>query len=141
MVEKSKARFTSLDVNAVTSELESDIVGSHLQNVYDMNSRTYLLKFTKNRVLIESGVRIHSTKFDRENPNVLPSAFTAKLRKHLRGRRLTKFGQLGFDRVVHFEFGHDTKPESTFHLFLELYSMVGQSIMYHLLNSRRVTLF
>ncbi|PJF18363.1 Nuclear export mediator factor NEMF [Paramicrosporidium saccamoebae] len=128
MEEKAKSRFSSLDVRAATVELKPSLVGAHLQNIYDMNSRTYLLKFTKKDakvlLLIESGVRIHSTRFDRENPNVLPSAFAGKLRKHLRERRLTKFEQLGFDRVVHFEFGHDTRPEQTFHLFLELYAMV-----------------
>jgi predicted ribosome quality control (RQC) complex YloA/Tae2 family protein len=125
---KAKSRFSSLDVRAATTELKPSLVGAHLQNIYDMNARTYLLKFTKKDakvlLLIESGVRIHSTRFDRENPNVLPSAFAGKLRKHLRERRLTKFEQLGFDRVVHFEFGHDTRPEQTFHLFLELYAMV-----------------
>lgn len=128
MGEKVKSRFSSLDVKAATSELAPLLAGAHLQNIYDINPRTYLLKFTKKdaktTVVIESGVRIHSTRYDRENPNVLPSPFAAKLRKHLRERRLTKFEQLGFDRIVHFEFGHDTRPEQTFHLFLELYSMV-----------------
>ena len=126
-MEKAKSRFTSLDVRAATRELQPAIVGAHLQNIYDVNPRTLLLKFTKKDskvlLLLESGVRLHSTHFDRENPNVLPSAFAAKLRKHLRERRLTKFEQLGFDRIVHFEFGHDSRPEQAFHLFLELYSM------------------
>jgi predicted ribosome quality control (RQC) complex YloA/Tae2 family protein len=126
-MEKVKSRFTSLDVRVAVRELQPSIVGAHLQNIYDINPRTFLFKFTKKDtkilLLLESGVRIHSTQFDRENPNVLPSAFAAKLRKHLRERRLTKFEQLGFDRIVHFEFGHDNRPEQTFHLFLELYSM------------------
>lgn len=128
MGEKTKSRFTSFDVHAAVTELSNQLLGAHLQNIYDINSKTFLLKFTKKEsktlVLLESGIRIHSTRFDRENPNVLPSSFAAKLRKHLRERRLTRFEQLGFDRVVHFEFGHDSRPEQVFHLFLELYSMV-----------------
>ena len=74
--------------------------------------------------MVEAGVRVHATRFDRENPNVMPSSFVGKLRKHLRERRLTKFEQLGFDRVIHLEFGHDSKPENAYHLFIELYATV-----------------
>lgn len=132
-MEKAKSRFTSFDVWAVVSELQATgIIGCHLQNIYDIAGKTFLLKFTKKDtkipLVLEPGVRFHSTRFDRENPNVLPSSFVAKLRKHLRERRLTKFSQLGFDRIVHFEFGHDSRPEATFHLFLELYS-IGNLIL------------
>lgn len=126
---KIKNRFSSLDVRVVCGELKQTLEGCHLQNVYDMDSRKYILKFTKKatkvQLLIESGTRIHSSRFDRENHDTLPSPFAAKLRKHIKERRLTKFEQVGFDRVVHFEFGHDNRPELTFHLFLELYSMVS----------------
>lgn len=125
---KTKSRFTSLDVRAAALELQPRLEGCHLQNIYDMDSRTYLLKFTKKSskvlLLMESGVRLHSTRFDRESHETFPSAFAAKLRKHLRERRLTKFEQVGFDRVVHLEFGHASRPELAFHLFLELYAMV-----------------
>lgn len=126
-MEKVKGRFSSLDVRATVLELQSQCTGSHLQNIYDINPRTFLFKFTKRdgklSLLVESGVRLHSTKYDREKPNVLPSSFAAKLRKHLRERRLTKFEQLGFDRVVHLEFGHDSRPEMTFHLYFEFYAL------------------
>lgn len=129
---KTKTRFTSLDVRAAVVEIQqSGIVGSHVQNIYDINNRTFFFKFTKKSfkimLLMESGVRIHMTHLDRDNPNILPSAFVAKLRKHLRERRLTKFEQLGFDRIIHLEFGHDTRPEQTFHLYLELYAQVSNA--------------
>ncbi|KAF9584764.1 hypothetical protein BGW38_005269 [Lunasporangiospora selenospora] len=44
-----KLRFTSLDVRATVAALQQSIVGLRLQNVYDVNSRTYLLKFSKLR--------------------------------------------------------------------------------------------
>ena len=49
------------------------------------------------------------------------------MRKHLRGRRLASVKQLGFDRVVHFQFGSDfesdeSRQEHEFHLYLELFA-------------------
>lgn len=124
---KTKSRLGSLDVRAILLELRPALEGAHLQNIYDIDSRTYLLKFAKKAsktlVLLESGVRLHSTKYGREDSNTFPSAFAAKLRKHLRDRRLTRCEQIGFDRVVHFEFGHESRPELTLHLFLELYAL------------------
>jgi hypothetical protein len=51
----------------------------------------------------------------------IPSNFTLKLRKHIRGRRLEAVRQLGVDRVVEFEFG---TGENCHHLILEMYSQV-----------------
>ena len=52
-------------------------------NIYDLNSRTYLLKFQKPDekvfLLIESGTRIHTTKFARDKNNI-PSGFSMKVR-------------------------------------------------------------
>lgn len=128
MTEKAKSRFTSLDVGAIINETSARVEGTHLQNIYDLTPKAYLLKFakkdTKIQLIVEAGVRVHETVYGRENPNVPPSSFAAKLRKHLRDRRLTKFEQLGFDRIIHLEFGHDSRPEQCMHLFIELYSMV-----------------
>ncbi|KAI1321220.1 hypothetical protein EDD11_007786 [Mortierella claussenii] len=44
-----KLRFGSLDVRATVATLQHSIVGLRLQNVYDVNSRTYLFKFSKIR--------------------------------------------------------------------------------------------
>ena len=51
----------------------------------------------------------------------IPSNFTLKLRKHIRGRRLEAVRQLGVDRVVEFEFG---SGENCHHIILEMYSQV-----------------
>ena len=42
-----KARFSSLDVAAIVSSLRSTVLGYRISNVYDINSRTYLLKLAK----------------------------------------------------------------------------------------------
>ncbi|KAJ3070787.1 hypothetical protein HDU98_006200 [Podochytrium sp. JEL0797] len=107
-----KTRFTSLDVACMVTEMQ----------VYDFNAKTLLLKFAKQDskvlVLVESGIRVHPTVYAREKSQT-PSNFNAKLRKHLKSKRLKKVTQLGVDRIVDFVFGED---EFACHLFVELYS-------------------
>ncbi|KAF9105541.1 hypothetical protein BGX29_012023 [Mortierella sp. GBA35] len=119
-----KLRFGSLDVRATVATLQQTIVGLRLQNVYDVNSRTYLFKFSKpdrkEMVLIESGIRMHTTLFIRDK-SITPSGFCIKIRKHLRTRRLTGVKQLGSDRIVDFEFGADDL-NNTYHIIAEFYA-------------------
>ncbi|KAL7747767.1 hypothetical protein RI367_006891 [Sorochytrium milnesiophthora] len=118
-----KQRYSALDVHAVSTNLQR-LVGMRLQNVYDVNQKTYLLKFAKpdqkELLLIESGIRLHTTQFAREKPNH-PSQFAMKLRKHLRTRRLTAVRQLGVDRIVDLEFAGATE-QGGFHVIAEFYA-------------------
>ena len=83
-------------------------------------------------LLIESGLRFHTTEKPYENPG-MPTPFCSKLRKHLRGLRLESIQQLGNkDRVVHFIFGSGDQQRHS--LILELYAR-GNVI---LLNSKYV---
>lgn len=79
-----KARFTSLDLRCVVRDIQSKLVGLRVANVYDLNSKTYMLKLAKPDskvfLVIESGVRIHSTGFSRETKDV-PSVFSLKVRR------------------------------------------------------------
>ena len=78
-----KSRFTSLDVRAMMLSLRQTIIGYRVANCYDINSKTYLLKLAKPDskmiLLLESGIRLHTTAFVRDKGNV-PSGFTLKLR-------------------------------------------------------------
>ena len=116
-----KQRMTVLDIRAVVSELRTRLAGLRLANVYDVSPRLYLLKFSrpgvKELLLVESGVRIHTTKFSRDK-SAIPSGFSMKLRKHIRTRRLESIDQLGSDRVVDMTFG---MGETKHHLICELY--------------------
>ena len=69
-------------------------------------------------LLLESGIRFHTTQYVRETPGH-PSNFTLKIRKHIRARRLEDIRQLGGDRVVVFTFG---SGDGAHHLVLELYA-------------------
>jgi predicted ribosome quality control (RQC) complex YloA/Tae2 family protein len=90
-------------VRALTTILRQKIVGLRVANVYDISGRIYLLKLSKGGIktslLIESGIRIHTTEFIK-NKKDLPSGFSMKLRKHLRTKKLTAVRQLGMDRVI-----------------------------------------
>ena len=127
-----KQKFNSVDVAAEVAELRRLVVGSWLANIYDLDDkRTFLLKFTKSGgrtesgegektvVLLESGARFHTTSYVRERKADAPSKLNAKLRMHLKGKRLNAVCQLGRDRAVEFVFGAgDTKHS----LVLELYA-------------------
>jgi hypothetical protein len=116
-----KQRMTLLDLRASVAELRAKLKGLRLANVYDVNPRTYLLKFskpgTKLVLLVESGTRVHTTSFSRDK-NAIPSGFTMKLRKHIRTRRLEGIATVGADRIFDMTFG---TGEAQYHLICELY--------------------
>ncbi|CAG8694233.1 12579_t:CDS:10, partial [Cetraspora pellucida] len=116
-----KQKFSALDVRAMVSDLKEKIVGLRLQNVYDINPKTYLFKFSKpdrkELVLIESGSRIHTTQFSRDK-SITPSPFCIK---HIRTRRLTDVRQLGVDRIIDFEFA-GIGEGITYHIIAEFYA-------------------
>ncbi|CAB1461125.1 unnamed protein product [Pleuronectes platessa] len=116
-----KTRFTTQDIRAVIAEINANYMGMRVNNVYDIDNKTYLIRLqkpdSKAIILIESGTRIHSTDFEWPK-NMMPSGFAMKCRKHLRSRRLTEVKQLGIDRIVDLQFGSD---EAAYHLIVELY--------------------
>lgn len=123
-----KQRFSSLDLRAVTAEINEALQGTRLANIYDINSRTFLLKFAKqgekHNILIESGYRVHLTDYARETA-ATPSNFCAKLRKHVRTRRITHAKQMGTDRVMVLTFGggeDNADPERSYYIILEFYA-------------------
>ncbi|XP_028994369.1 ribosome quality control complex subunit NEMF-like [Betta splendens] len=116
-----KTRFTTVDIRAVIAEINANYIGMRVNNVYDIDNKTYLIRLqkpdSKAILLIESGTRIHSTDFEWPK-NMMPSGFAMKCRKHLKTRRLTQVKQLGIDRIVDIQFGSD---EAAYHLIVELY--------------------
>lgn len=117
-----KQKMTAVDVRALVLLLKKKLLGLRLANVYDVSGRLYLLKLSKaNRkehLLIESGIRIHTTEFLRNKKDV-PSGFSMKLRKHLRTKKLEDLSQLGVDRVINLTFG---RGENAYHILVELYA-------------------
>jgi hypothetical protein len=120
----SKARFSTTDTKAMVRDIRATLLGQRLANIYDLNDKTYLFKFAvpgkseKLMLLLESGIRFHTTKYARDKSD-LPSPFAMKLRKHIRTKRLEDVKQLCNDRVVDLKFG---SGDAVFHIILELYA-------------------
>uniref|UniRef100_A0A915LX31 NFACT RNA-binding domain-containing protein n=1 Tax=Meloidogyne javanica TaxID=6303 RepID=A0A915LX31_MELJA len=91
-----KTKFATFDLCAVLHDL-NNLKGMRLSNVYDINSKTYLLKLQRPNekafILFESGIRIHVTKCE------WPKA-------------------VGIDRIVDLKFGEE---ERSCHVIVELY--------------------
>ncbi|CAM9921523.1 unnamed protein product, partial [Discosporangium mesarthrocarpum] len=136
-----KTRFTATDVRAMVRDLRATVLGLRVVNIYDLDAKTYLMKLAnpgqeKALLLLESGVRFHTTKFTHDKAD-MPSGFSMKLRKHIRSKRLEDVRQIGMDRVVDFKFG---SGETCNHVILELYAS-GNIILtdhkYEILNLLR----
>lgn len=124
-----KVRMNTADVAAEVKCLRR-LIGMRCANVYDISPKTYLFKLMNSSgitesgesekvlLLMESGVRLHTTAYVRDK-NTTPSGFTLKLRKHIRTRRLEDVRQLGYDRIILFQFGLGTNAH---YIILELYS-------------------
>jgi predicted ribosome quality control (RQC) complex YloA/Tae2 family protein len=114
--------FTSFDVAAVVRELNDVIVDSIVNNVYQLDGKTILLKLHKPDkapfcLVLEAGKRINLTAYASEKPR-RPPAFCMALRKFLRSARLLKVEQYEFERVVVLSF---KTYEGTMQLILELF--------------------
>jgi predicted ribosome quality control (RQC) complex YloA/Tae2 family protein len=125
---KSKVRFDGLDVAAMVAHWNRVAVGRRVINIYDGNTGDrYLFKLDKQSgndtnmlLLLESGIRLHTTNESYENAG-MPSPFCSKLRKHLRGLRLENVQQLGRkDRVVMLTFGSGESQRHS--LIVEFYA-------------------
>jgi predicted ribosome quality control (RQC) complex YloA/Tae2 family protein len=117
-----KREFTSFDVAAVVRELKEAILDSRVNNVYQLDGKTLLLKLHETdkpalNLVLGAGRRLHLTSYASEKPQT-PPAFCMALRKYLRNARLTSIEQYEFERVVLLNF--ETK-EGKMRLVLELF--------------------
>jgi len=96
-----KLEMSSLDIAAIILELGPHIKEKYLDNIYQINSRTFLFKFRPGdlNLMIEVGRRIHLTRYEAQIPRT-PSQFCMALRKRLRGGRLTNIQQHEFERTA-----------------------------------------
>ncbi|XP_033621056.1 nuclear export mediator factor NEMF isoform X2 [Fukomys damarensis] len=76
-----KTRFSTVDIRAVLAELNASLLGMRVNNVYDVDNKTYLIRLQKPdfkaTLLLESGTRIHTTEFEWPK-NMMPSSFAMK---------------------------------------------------------------
>ncbi|EPE04629.1 serologically defined colon cancer antigen 1 [Ophiostoma piceae UAMH 11346] len=137
-----KQRFSSLDVRAISHELNASLVGTRISNVYDLippsassgsssasSSRTILLRFSKNQdkyqLVVDSGFRCHLTAYDARaasgaggaGAGNAPSTFVSRLRSFLNGRFVSGVSQVGVDRIIELRFS-----DGQFRLYLEFFA-------------------
>ncbi len=98
-----KEVMSSFDIAAATLELEQNLIGKHLDNVYQLNDKTFLVKIRPGdlNLVIEIERRIHLTKYTLETPKA-PTQFSMALRKYLLNGKIVEVGQHEFERVVTF---------------------------------------
>lgn len=117
-----KQRISGLDLKILAKELRSALESYRLTNIYNVadSSKQFLLKFgkpdSKLNVVVDSGSKIHITTFTRHTPEA-PSGFVSKLRKHLKGKRLTALRQIPNDRIIVMQFA-----DGLYYLVLEFFS-------------------
>jgi predicted ribosome quality control (RQC) complex YloA/Tae2 family protein len=117
-----KERMTSFDIAALTPELNRLIKGSRIDNIYQTNPFTLLLKLRKPNqpklhLLTEAGKRLHLTSYVLKKPQK-PPTFCMALRKHLRNGEIRGIHQQEFERIIIIEV---SKKEGDFQLISELF--------------------
>ncbi len=117
-----KVEMTSFDVALITSELNPLIKGSRIDNIYQLNPVTLLLKLRQPgqppyHLLIEAGKRIHLTSYALKRPQ-RPPAFCMALRKHLGNGKIIEIQQREFERIIVFKI---SAKDGEFQLVLELF--------------------
>jgi len=96
--------LSSLDIAVITAELDMILKDSRINNIYQLNEKTLLLKLRKpdglrENLLIEAGKELHITSYDFKKP-IKPPDFCMALRKYLRNGRVKKIRQYDFERIV-----------------------------------------
>ncbi|KAL4749265.1 hypothetical protein BDW72DRAFT_204900 [Aspergillus terricola var. indicus] len=115
-----KQRYSSLDVQVISKELASELVGLRVSNIYDLSTRIFLFKVAKpdhrKQLVVDSGFRCHVTQYSRATA-ATPSSFVSRLRKYLKSRRITSVTQIGTDRIIDFSFS-----DGMYHMLLEFFA-------------------
>lgn len=93
--------MANLDYTIIVRELQP-LAGRFYEKFYELGEGKFRLKFGRDNILIELPLRIHKTKYLEEAPE--PSNFSMKVRKELKGKRLSSLSQHGNDRVLVFDF-------------------------------------
>lgn len=112
--------MSSLDIRATIDELREELVSGILKNVYLAGKKIYLLKIRipqgSRLLLIEPGVRLHITDFQRKTSEK-PDNKVLAIRRLLRNLRIEDIRQHHSDRLVVLELGGKTRATMIIELF------------------------
>jgi len=114
--------MSNVDVYAICQELNDILMDSRMQKAYQPNKDTVLIRFHvagQGRVdlILQAGVRVHTTHYPPPNPQVPPS-FPMLLRKYLKNATVVGVRQHHFDRILEV----DLQKEQRYRLVVELFS-------------------
>ena len=117
-----KQILTGHDVVALTAELKM-LEEWRVNNVYDITNKMICIKLTKEQekkyLIMDSGNKFYLKDTPFSAIKKMPSSFCAKLRKHIKNKRIALFGQINMDRVIDIQFGTD---EYAYHVIAEFYA-------------------
>jgi len=140
-----KDEMSSFDIAVVTVELNHILKDFRINNIYQLNPKTLLLKLrgpegSSTHLILEAGRRIHVTSYVFEKP-LTPPNFCMALRKYLRNGRIEKIQQYRFERIVEITV---TNRGEEYRLILELFSngniilVNSENKILHALSYRRM---
>jgi len=114
--------MSNVDINAICFELNNLLEGARVDKSFQPTNDTVIMRFHvkgtgRVDLILQAGVRIHTTQYPLDNPKMPPS-FPMVLRKHLKGANVISIKQHHFDRVVEIQM----KKEKTYTLIIELFS-------------------
>ena len=119
-----KDKLSNIDVFYIVRELQK-YLSCRVNNIYEQNSKSFILKLdyekTKEKIFLQlySGFRLSLLPKKPEDCILIPKSFCAKLRKHVKNKRVVSIKQLGFDRIIDFQFGDE---DFAYHIILEIYA-------------------
>lgn len=140
-----KASLTAFDIAILAGELDSELSGYYIDNIYQVNPFTLLLRLNKpgepsKQLVLQSGRRVHLTGYELKKPKT-PSAFCSALRKYLINSRIQKIEQYDFERLLQLT---TSKTDQTYRLIIELFSkgnialLGSEGKILHALSYRRM---
>ena len=114
--------MSNVDIYAICNELKEILKDARVDKAYQPTRDTVLIRFHapgKGRVdvVFQAGLRVHTTHYPPENPQIPPS-FPMILRKHLKGGNVTCVKQHNFDRILKI----DIQKEHKYSLVIELFA-------------------
>ncbi len=96
-----KSQMANLDYTLIVPELQP-LAGRFFDKFYELEKGKFRLKFGRDNIIIELPLRLHKTKYIEQAPEA--SSFAMKIRKELKGKKLSSISQHGKDRVIVFDF-------------------------------------
>ncbi|MFX1237971.1 MAG: ribosome rescue protein RqcH [Promethearchaeota archaeon] len=94
--------FSNIDVFAIARELDSQLTGGTLANVYEVEDMIILKVNTSNgrkNLIIKSDSRINITDYEYPIPKY-PNQYIMSLRRFLKNRKIINVSQFNFDRIL-----------------------------------------